>query len=271
MSLPTALRWTLPPLALLALAGWLASPQLAQGQPAGKKINFFSAGEQEQGGAGAVPARGPAAFPPNAAGPDRLSAVQQQVAENNAGSGRQQQEFVRAGWQLVEVPPPDASLAALDPALLGAREAELRQQMATTVAAPDRAANLSRIAREAREEPTQVAAVEALGRIASDAAQDQLVELLHALPDGALARREVAPLLHPRDLADPRAAQLARLLDAADLNGVEKKQIAFTLALVSLRDRSTLAPSVLAALSPDARALLASTTSLAQLRPGGSP
>ncbi len=218
-----------------------------------------------------VPDRGPAAFPPNAAGPDRLSAVQQALVQNNAASGRHYQDFVRAGWQLIDVPPPDAKLSALDPDLLHGREAELRQQMATTVPAPDRAANLGRIARDAREEATQAAAVEALGRIGGDAGQDQLLDLLHTLPDGTVARREVAPLLHPRDLADPRAALLAQLLDAADLTAVEKKQIAFTLSLVSLRDRSALPASVLAALSPDARALLASTTSLAKLRPGGSP
>ena len=129
MSLRRLLRWTWPPLALLALAGWLASPQLAQGQPIEKKI-FFSTGEPDLSGAGVVPAR--AAFPPNAAGSVRLSAVQQAVAQNSAASGRQQQQFVRAGWQLIDVPPPDAKLSALDPDLLHGREAEPRQQMATT-------------------------------------------------------------------------------------------------------------------------------------------
>lgn len=261
MSLRTALRWTLPPLALIALAGWLASPQRAQ----------LKAEPAQSNSAGAVPAMGPAAFSPNAAGPDRLSAVQKLIAQKNSDSGRQQQQFVRAGWQMIDVPPPDAKLLALDPALLGSRESELRQQVATTVASPDRAANLARIAREGHQESTQVAAVEALGRIAGDAAQDQLLDLLHTLPDGTLARREVAPLLHPRDLADPRAAQLAQLLDSTDLNAVEKKQVAFTLSLVALRDRSSLPQGALDALSQDARALLASTTSLAQLRPGGSP
>ena len=122
--------------------------------------------------------------------------------------------------------------------------------------------NLARIAREAKEESTQVAAVEALGR-GGEEGQEQLLGLLDKLPDGTMARREIAPLLKPRDLSDGRAAKMAELLDSSNLNAVEKKQIAFTLSLVGLRDRNALSSSVLDKLSPEARALLASTTSLA--------
>jgi len=258
MSVRTALRWTLPPLALIALAGWLASPQLAES-------STTDAARAPQKSAGTVPAQGPAAQSPIAAGPDRLSAVQKFVAQKNSEAGREQEKFVRAGWQMVEVEPPDVKLVALDPALLASRESELRQQIASNSATPDQAANLSAIARGAHDESTQVAAVEALGRIVGDAGQDQLLDLLHALPDGSLARREVAPLLHPSDLSEPRAARLAQLLDAGELNAVEKKQLAFTLSLVGLRDRSALPAAVLDTLSPEARTLLASSTSLAQL------
>src|SRR5207237_785612 len=175
MSIRRALRWTLPPLALMALAGWLASPRIGPGAA--------DSADAPQQSAGTVPAQGPAAHPP------------------------------RSG-------------------------------------------------REAHEAAHQVAAVEALGR-AGDEGQDQLVGLLDQLPDGSLARREIVPLLHPRDLSDGRAAKLAELLDSSSLNGVEKKQIAFTLSLVGLRDRSALPDSVLGKLSTDARSLLASTTSLA--------
>jgi hypothetical protein len=255
MQLRKALRWTLPPLALLALAGWLASPR----NPAGP-----ADGEDAPRNAGTVPAQGPAAQPPSAAGPDSAAAVQKFVAQKNSESSRQKEEFLHAGWTLVDVPPPDAKLLSLDPALLNGREEELRQQIASTSASASMAPNLATIAREAKDEQTQVAAVEALGRD-GDEGQDALLDLLQKLPDGTLARREVAPLLHPRDLSDARAAKLAALLDAPDLNAVEKKQIAFTLSLVGLRDRSALPASVLESLSPGARQLLASTTSLAQL------
>jgi hypothetical protein len=256
MSLRSALRWTLPPLALIALAGWLAAPRIAQG-PA-------EATEVPQG-AGTFPVRDPAAQAPSATGPDRLAAVQKFVAQKNEESGRQQEEFVHAGWTMVKVPPPDAKLLSLDPSLLQGREADLRQQISSSSATPDQAANLARIAREAQDESTQVAAVDALGHIHGEEGQDQLIDLLHTLPDGTMARREVAPLLHPRDLSDPRAAKLAQLLDARDLNAVERKQIAFTLSLIGLRDRSALPASVLDGLSQEARTLLASTTTLAQL------
>src|SRR5256885_6160050 len=156
MSIRRALRWTLPPLALVALAGWLASPRLSTGAP-----DSTNAPQQS---AGTVPAQGPAAPPPVAAGPDRLAAVQKFVDQKNSESSKQREAFVRAGWEMVDVPPPDAKLIALDPSLLNGREAELRQQIATTSASPGQAANLARIAREAHEEATQVAAVEALGR-----------------------------------------------------------------------------------------------------------
>jgi hypothetical protein len=260
MSLPRAVRWTLPPLALLALAGWIASSSGSSPpdtQPEEKNNYFFSPpGRQDQVAAGPAMAHPPAHV-------DRAAAVARIVAQKNGEAGRDQESFTRAGWKMVEVPPPDAKLVAFDPSLLGSRERDLRQQIASTTPSSEDAENLARIAREAREEATQVAAVEALGRIRSDESQDALLDLLKELPDGGAARREIAPLLRPRDLADPRAAELARLLDSRELNAVERKQIAFTLALIGLRDGSELK----APLSDEARALVASMTSLARLSP----
>src|SRR5207247_5389858 len=110
------------------------------------------------------------------------AAVAKFVAQKNAESSRDQESFTRAGWQMVDVPPPDQKLVTLDPALLATREPELRQQIATNTPSTDQAANLGRIAREASEEQTRVAAIDALGRIRSDEAQDQLLDLLRALP-----------------------------------------------------------------------------------------
>jgi hypothetical protein len=237
------LRWIVPPAALIALVGWLASGNGSDPLPAQRQK---------------------VALPSMPTSPDRRAAVEKFVAQKNAEERKESDAFVRAGWHIDNVPPPDAQLLALDPSLLSTREPELRQQIATTTPSAGQAANLARIAREARDEQTQVAAVDALGRIHGDEAQDELIDLLHALPEGTLARREVAPLLRPRDLSDPRAARLALLLDDGALNPVERKQIAFTLSLVGLRDRSALPEAALEQLSPSARALLDETASLAR-------
>jgi hypothetical protein len=254
MPVRTALRWTLPPLALIALAGWLSTPRSATGSA--------DAATVQANGVGMVPSQGPAAFPPNAAGPDRLAAVEKFVAQKNAESSHESEEFVHAGWKMIDVPPPDARLVSLDPKLLKGREAELRQQIASTSISAAQVENLSVIARTAQDESTQVEAVEALGR-AGDEGQSALIDLLHALEQGSPARREIAPLLRPHNLSDAQAAKMARLLDDRSLNADEKKQIAFTLSLVGLRDRSSLPPDLSNSLSPDALAQLASTASLA--------
>src|SRR5438128_775403 len=131
MSFRRALRWTLPPLALLALAGWLASTPLAERpqQTAAPRMSGINP---------PLPGSGPAVVA-TAAGPDRLSAVQKFVQQKNAEGGRQQEEFVRAGWTIVQAPPPEPKLIALEPSLLKGREAELRQQIATTTASGDQA------------------------------------------------------------------------------------------------------------------------------------
>jgi hypothetical protein len=245
MLLPKALRWTLPPLALCALGGFIASGQTSPRQEAPPAQDSL------------------AAIAPIAAGPDRAAAVAKFVARKN-GESHDQESFTRAGWQMVDVPPPDAKLVSLDPSLLGSRETELRQQIATNTPSADQAANLARIVREAQEEQTQAAAIEALGRIRSDESQDQLLDLLQTLPEESRPRREIAPLLRPRDLSDPRAGTLAQLLDSPRLNRVERKQIAFTLALIGLRDRTALPDGV--QLSTSSRALLDEMTSLASLR-----
>jgi hypothetical protein len=69
----------LPPLALIALAGWLAAPRIAHGPAEATTVPQS---------AGMFPVRGPAAQPPSAAGPDRLAAVEKFVAQKNEESGR---------------------------------------------------------------------------------------------------------------------------------------------------------------------------------------
>lgn len=205
---------------------------------------------------------GPVTQPPTQ--PQQTS-VARLVAEQNVQSKKEAERFVAAGWTMVEVAPPDAQLVQLDPALLNGREPELRAQMTSTAASSADAPRLAEIARRASSAETQVAAVEALGRAGGESAQHELQGLLTTLPQGSAARREVAPLLRPSSLSDPRALELARLLDSPSLDPAERQQLAFTLALVGLRDQSALPAAALAGLPADSQRLLASMTSLARL------
>jgi hypothetical protein len=194
-----------------------------------------------------------------------LARVEAVVAERNRHVGDEAQRFIADGWQMVDAEPPEARLVDLDPALLrDGREAELRVQLASTVAAPRHARNLGRIARLAPSAATREAAVLALGRIDADLAREELIALLteDVLAPDDVARRQVAALLRPRDLDDGAAARFAGLLDHPKLTVAEKQQLAFNLALVGLRDGMTLAEPVLASLSPAARRLLDDMTAL---------
>jgi len=129
------------------------------------------------------------------------------------------------------------------------------------VPAPELAPRLRRIALAAHETATRVAAVEALGRIGTHEAQTELLALLPELPSDDEARRQIVPLLRPRSLDDELATRLAAQLDGTALTAVEKRQLAFTLALVGLRDGMRLPEH---AVSPSARQLIEQMTALAQ-------
>jgi len=206
--------------------------------------------------------------------PAALEAVRAIVKAKNALEPREADTFRARGWTMVSVLPPDQRLLALDPALLATRPAELRVQIASNTASPAEVPNLTAIAQKAPDAQTRFVAVEALGRVSGAEAQRALRSLLldknFAGGDAEdPARRQVPGLLRPSALDDPWAAELAALLDAPGLNAAARKQIAFTLALVGLRDGMSLSPEVLARLSPAARALLDQMTQLAVA--GGLP
>jgi thioredoxin-like negative regulator of GroEL len=259
MSLRRKLVWTLPPaLAVIALLAVSRASSAVPPQDADRP----QPGARAQGGVPAMP-------PADVAAADRPAfasreAVEKFVRQKNEESARDRSAFTQAGWQFVQTTPPDPKLLAYDPSLLRGGEEELRFQISSTTARAADAANLAAVARDAQDPQTQIAAIDALGRIHDGGAQDQLLQLLDALPPASEARRQIAPLLHPADLNDPRAAKLALLLDSPSLDPVERKQIAFTLALVGLRDGTTL-PSGLK-LSQDSQRLIASMTQLASLR-----
>ncbi|HKA88730.1 MAG TPA: hypothetical protein VKE22_13770 [Haliangiales bacterium] len=200
-----------------------------------------------------------AAADPHLNSADRLAEVERIVAERNRAAGKDEDAFRADGWTMVKTDPPDARLTSYDPSLLAeGREDELRGQLTSTTAAPQHARRIARIALEAKEPKTRFAAVDALGHIHGDEAQAALLDLLTSgkLDPGDFVRQQIAPLLRPRDLDDGVALRMAALLDDPRVTATEKHQIAFTLALVSIRDGMTLPDDTLAALSPDARASL---------------
>lgn len=259
------LKWIAGPAALLAVLGWM--------------VGFGQAAATSRAPADLSPAADAPAVPylastlgpapqqdlSRAAQGSALRESQRIAAERNQAGEQDKKAFRADGWELVKTDAPDARLVGLDPALLDGREDDLRVQITSTVAAPAQAGKLADIARRAREPQTRTAAVEALGRIGGAEAQRALMGLLS---DGGFAaddpgRRAIAPLLRPSELHEPYAAELAAKLDAERLTPVERKQIAFTLALIGLRDGTKLPAATLASLSPTARALLDSMTALA--------
>ena len=117
---------------------------------------------------------------------------------------------------------------------------------------------LAEIARASDSQQTRLRAIEALGRIRTQEAQETLLSLVFDpnFTEDEPARRGVVPRLRPRSLDDPFAAKMAELLDHPAILDAEREQIAFTLGLVGLRDGTVLPDSVSRSLSPESRALL---------------
>jgi hypothetical protein len=196
---------------------------------------------------------------------ERLAEVERVIAERNA-KNTQTATFEKAGWKIVtDVAPPDRRLGAYDPALIKeGREKELRTQLASTVPLPGDAQRVYQVALQAQDPSTRESAVDALGRIQSEEAQTDLMDLVTSQKTDDRTRLQAVALIRPKDLDDPVAARMASLLDAKDVGSIEKQQLAFTLALVSMRDGMALPDTVISAMSPDALALVDSMKSLAQ-------
>ena len=139
-------------------------------------------------------------------------------------------------------------------------------QLLSTVPSPAEAQRVAEIARLAKESATRYAAVEALGHLNAPESTAALYDLLvnGQLDPADDARGQIPGLLRPSALDDPMAAKIALLLDSPSLTMVEKQQIAFTLALLGLRDGMSLDSQL--PLSADARAMIAQATALAQSR-----
>ena len=198
---------------------------------------------------------------------DRLASVEETVAERNRASERERDVFRADGWEIVQgVEAPDARLTELDPSLIrDGREKDLRIQLASTVPGRRQAGKVKQIARDATDPATRYAAVEALGRIKGEEGQRALLELLvdEKMAQDPEAHAAIAPRIRPRDLDDAVAGEMVRLLDSPAITPVARQQMAFTLALVGLRDGMALPDETLASLAPSSQKLLAEMTDLA--------
>ncbi len=265
-ALARAVRWVVGPTALAALLIWVVGFRAtadARVNPKTVRPAVAAPVAEPSYTASAIGAVDVASLSP-AARAAAKRAADKEVAEKNQEAGKDKRAFAEGGWELVKTAPPDARVVGLDPALLNGREAELRVQVSSTVAAPAQTGKLAEIARRASDEQTRTVAVEALGRVGGSDAQHALFELLSAdLPADDAARRAIVPLLRPTDLNEPYASELARTLDSSKVTPVERKQLAFTLALVGLRDGTELPAPALMGLTPSSRELLASMRALA--------
>jgi hypothetical protein len=240
-----ARKWVLVVPAAALLAGWLLWPRSTPAAPAAHAA-----------------APDPADQRVDAA---RLRDVQAVVAEKNREASKDREAFIKDGWEMVAVPPPDHAVVNYDPSLIEkGRERELKMQLLSTVPSAESVRRVGEIARKAKDEATRYAAVEAMGRLNAPEATEALYDLLTegGLDANDVARQQIAPLLHPAALDDPMAAKIAALLDSPSLTELEKQQIAFTLALIGLRDGMTLD----APISAEARALVDQMTALAKSR-----
>jgi hypothetical protein len=249
-TLGRTLLWLAPALLALPLA-WLGLRHSA--------ARSGTAGSQELPGGSGSASGGPERAEERQ---QRLHAVEATVAQRNANAHREDEAFVHAGWKMVATEAPDRKLVALDPSLLQGHERELRVQIASTLPAPGMAKNLARIAAEAHDPMTRTDAVEALGRLGGPEAQRELLGLVDKLGPDDEARRQLMPLLRPSSLDDEETPRLAALIDSPMVTATEKQQLAFTLALIGLRDGMKLPATV--KLSPEGQKLIDSMTWLAQ-------
>ncbi len=186
-----------------------------------------------------------AAGPPGVpAGADltQLAGVQQQVDTNNAADAADTQGFSSNGWHLVTAVQPDVALVGFDPTLIvQGRESDLRMQLATTTPKVQDIANIVTVATQSQNADVRTQAVEALGRSNASEAQAALANLVTQLQPGEVARERALGALHPTSLADPATQQVIGLIDDNRLSDAEQTQVAFTLALMQMREQTPIA------------------------------
>lgn len=164
--------------------------------------------------------------------PALVAAVADEVDRRNREARRDREAFENAGWTLVDTQPPEQALLDVDPALLDGREPELRTQLLSTTAPPERAPRVLTIAERAHDPATRVAAVEALGRMASEG-QIALVQLLmrSRLDATDPAYGVAATLIRPPIDDAALTHDIEQLAQAASLAPNVRQQLSSTLSV----------------------------------------
>ena len=245
------MMFVVPASALVAVSAWLLWAGRAPAQP----TPFTEAKSSDPEPVGAAAKKVDA---------NKLREVQAIVSQKNREASADREAFVKDGWEMVSVAPPDHRVVGFDPRLLDSgREHDLQMQLLSTVPSPEQVKNVAEIARRAKEEKTRAAAVDALGHLNAPESTEALLDLLPQMDANDPARSQIASLIHPTALDDPMATRLAAMIDSPTTTDVEKQQIAFTLALLGLRDGMTMDQ---APISADARALIDQMRGLAKAR-----
>lgn len=198
--------------------------------------------------------------------PKAVAEVEATVNANNAAQKAERDHFASEGWTIVDgVPAPDARLLSFDAAMMQLDPDALRTQLASTTPTSEDLERVVKIATTAQSMELRLNAIEAVGRMRSEASQSALVAMLTSgtFVTDEYARLTIAPLVRPRDLDDPGVSAAAALLDLPLLGEIEKNQIAFTLAAIALRDGTELPDSVLASLSDSAKQRIATMRAVA--------
>src|SRR5438128_2111717 len=79
----------------------------------------------------------------------KLREVQAVVAEKNREASKDREAFLKDGWTMVAVPPPDHALVNYDPRLISeGRERDLKQQLLSTVPSVESVRRVGEIARK---------------------------------------------------------------------------------------------------------------------------
>jgi hypothetical protein len=128
-------------------------------------------------------------------------------------------------------------VVGLDPGLVSKNETALRQQLETVSLARGQANNAARIAREAAESRTRLAAIHALAGGHRAEGQFELMQLFDALPQSDSQEQERAQVLgglQPRDLNEPTTTWLASQLARTDIEPTLQEQMLSNIVVAAL-------------------------------------
>ncbi len=156
-----------------------------------------------------------------------------EIMESELSNREHLEAFLDTGWEEIDAEPHDPRVVSLDPALLGTRESELRQQLRTTRVSEKYLGNAATIAIEAREHRTRTAAINSIGHRRVGEGGEVLLEIFETLPNER-ERSQVLGHIRSESLTSPESDWLVTQLHGATVSESLKKQISMKLVLTGL-------------------------------------